>query len=141
MAPWHLQSRMDSRTRDTKMYTTWEIGFGGARSQVSSAMRISSSQPDLDQVPNCFTRDDLTALAKEERTKTLRVRLQGCDLALMGEIAKDLAGDLIDKPGVPREADLCSSPDSSLPIGSGNLRRGITNAGTAQRQTQRTTEI
>jgi len=28
-----------------------------------------------------------------------------CDLALMGDITKDLAGDLINKAGLPREAD------------------------------------
>jgi hypothetical protein len=52
----------------------------------------------------------LVAVAREESTERLASAfraLEGeiCDLALMGDITKDLAGDLINKAGLPREAD------------------------------------
>ena len=50
------------------------------------------------------------AISKEERAERLASAfraLEGeiCDLALMGDITKGLAGDLITKAGLPREAD------------------------------------
>jgi hypothetical protein len=52
----------------------------------------------------------LVAVAREESAERLASAfkaLEGeiCDLALMGDITKDLAGNLINKAGLPREAD------------------------------------
>ena len=55
-------------------------------------------------------RRDLVAVPGEERTERFASScrsLEGevCDLVLMAAITKGLAGDLINKPGLPREAD------------------------------------
>ena len=55
-------------------------------------------------------RRDLVAVPGEERTERCASAcrsLEGevCDLVLMAAITKGLAGDLINKPGLPREAD------------------------------------
>ena len=55
-------------------------------------------------------RRHLVAVARGESTERLASAfraLEGeiCDLALMGDITEGLAGDLINKTGLPREAD------------------------------------
>jgi hypothetical protein len=59
----------------------------------------------------------LTAIADEAQRFASAFRaLEGeiCDLAIMGEITRDLAGDLINKPGFSPEADRLSSAVQQL---------------------------
>jgi hypothetical protein len=59
----------------------------------------------------------LTAIADEAKRFASAFRaLEGeiCDLAIMGEITRDLARGLINKPGLPREADLLFSAVQQL---------------------------
>ena len=61
----------------------------------------------------------LTAIADENNTERFASAfkaLEGeiCDLAFMGEITRDLAGDLINQPCLPREADLLFSAVQQL---------------------------
>ena len=63
---------------------------------------------------DCMTGEECAELPVETRRHLSTERLASafralegeiCDLALMGDITKDLAGDLINRAGLPREAD------------------------------------